>query len=461
MSLNTKESVRVMVDMSATLIHNGHIRILKKAKNCIKDKHIILVVGLTTDDEVKKHKNYNAELSYEERKEVLDAIIFVDEVVPTTWEITDDILTKYNIDYLAHGSDNSNDVDNIIVFPRTEGISSQDLRERAMRSIVQQRNSVKPMFTPESSNLSVSNVIDIKNVYGENDEEYNAIEKTVLNNILNLVGQDHIFPIQGSTTTAIDIATTNFVLGNVLIIVSGYHSKQLIDIYERKLNSLPQKTQITIIAYDDIETELSNNRTFDWIATTYVDSDNAFLADIHLLKKLKQTKQSKLFLDITSSINLEEHHEFADACVFNSSNALGGILGACFISYNEGCLKDHSLKNIPWSFDINNYLNKKITSPSHAICSLYTISKNFESIKQNVKASKQIFIKKYSDRILRNSKQQPISCTIIKAENISLKKGVSYKPKSVKKGQTVISHLGNMFTLENEIGDIYNNLKID
>ncbi len=450
-----------MVDMSATLIHNGHIRILEKAKNCIKDKHVILVVGLTTDDEIKKHKQYNSELSYEERKEVLDAIIHVDEVVPTTWEITNDILSKYNIDYLAHGSDNSNDVDNIIIFPRTEGISSQDLRERAMHSIVQQRNSLKPMFTPESSNLFASNFIDIKNVYGENDEEYNTIEKTVLNNILNLTGQDHIIAIQGSTITAIDITTSNFVLGNVLIVVSGYHSEQIIDIYERKLNSLPQETRITIISYIDIETELSNNRTFDWIATTYVDSDNAFLADIHLLNELKQAKQAKLFLDATGSINLENHHEFADACVFNSGNALGGILGACFISYNEGCLKDYSTKNMPWSLDINTYLNKKVTSPYHAICSLFTVSKNFESIKQNAKASKRIFIDKFPDRILRDSKQQPISCTLIKAKKVSLKRGIAYNAKSIEKGQAVISHLGDMFTVKNEIGDLYDNLNID
>ena len=38
-----------MVDMSATLIHHGHIRLLKRAK-----KFGYLIVGLTSDEEIFK-----------------------------------------------------------------------------------------------------------------------------------------------------------------------------------------------------------------------------------------------------------------------------------------------------------------------------------------------------------------------------------------------------------------------
>ena len=39
--------MRIMVDMSCTLIHHGHIRLIKKAS-----KYGDVVIGLTTDDEI-------------------------------------------------------------------------------------------------------------------------------------------------------------------------------------------------------------------------------------------------------------------------------------------------------------------------------------------------------------------------------------------------------------------------
>ena len=46
--------MRIMVDMSATLIHHGHIRILKKAKELGT-----VIVALTTDEEILKKKGYS------------------------------------------------------------------------------------------------------------------------------------------------------------------------------------------------------------------------------------------------------------------------------------------------------------------------------------------------------------------------------------------------------------------
>ncbi len=458
--MKTKAPIRVMVDMSVSLIHHGHIRLLKKAKNYFEDENVELVVGLTSDEEIKSHKGFTPELPFNHRKEVLEAISYVDEVVPTTWLITEDIISKYAIDYLVHGSDNSNTVKNIIEFPRTDGVSSEEMRDRALSSIIQQRNSQKPMFTPGPSNLSINNVLDIRSVFGRDDDEYTTIEETVLENILNITGHDHITRMQGSATTAIDVATSNFVLGNVLIVVSGYYSKRLIEIYNRKLDQLPHKTVITIISYDAIKTELNDSRTFDWIATSYTETADGFLSDINLLHQLKQAKQAKLFLDATASINLEDHHDLADACAFSSCKGLGGLTGAGFIAYNDGCLLDHLDKNIPWSLDIYTYINKMTTGPYHAICSLYTISKDFDSVKNNVRKSKALFIEKYSNKLVRASKDQPNLCTLFYADSFSAKKGIEYSPRAVDKGQVVVCHLGDMFTENELIGDIYSNLDI-
>ncbi len=123
---------RIMVDMSATLIHHGHIRILARAAS-----HGEVVVGLTTDDEILKKKRYVPELSFDERREILLAIRHVSEVVPTPWLITEALLDQHAIDLLVHGDDNSNHVtpNRLLIFPRTEGVSSTELRKRSLSSL--------------------------------------------------------------------------------------------------------------------------------------------------------------------------------------------------------------------------------------------------------------------------------------------------------------------------------------
>ena len=124
--------MRVMVDMSATLLHHGHIRILRKAKEI--GTH--LTVALTSDEEILLKKGYTPELKYGERAEILLAIKYVDEVVKSPWLLDDDFLNKHEIDLLVHGDDNANDVSEkkIKIFKRTKEISSHELRRRAKRN---------------------------------------------------------------------------------------------------------------------------------------------------------------------------------------------------------------------------------------------------------------------------------------------------------------------------------------
>jgi len=126
-----------MVDMSATLIHHGHIRLLKKAS-----KFGSVIVGLTTDDEIRSKKHYDPELAFEFRKEILESIKYVSEVVPTPWLIDDDVLDKYAIDLLVHGSDNCNVIssEKLKIVPRTEAISSMDIRSRVQKTITDINN---------------------------------------------------------------------------------------------------------------------------------------------------------------------------------------------------------------------------------------------------------------------------------------------------------------------------------
>ena len=54
-----------MVDMSVTILHYGHIRLLKKAAY----GHVI--VGLSSDKDIKKFKGYTPELNDKEKKQLV------------------------------------------------------------------------------------------------------------------------------------------------------------------------------------------------------------------------------------------------------------------------------------------------------------------------------------------------------------------------------------------------------
>jgi cytidyltransferase-like protein len=121
-----------MVDLSATLLHHGHIRLLKNAS-----EFGVVIVALTTDEQIYLHKGYKPELTFEQRREILLSIKYVTEVYPSNWIITNEFLLQKKCDYLFHGNDNTNLVGDefVIKVSRTPGISSSELRRRACRII--------------------------------------------------------------------------------------------------------------------------------------------------------------------------------------------------------------------------------------------------------------------------------------------------------------------------------------
>ncbi len=121
----------ILVDMSATLIHHGHIRLLKKASKFGK-----VIVALTTDKEIKNSKGYIPELNFNQRKEILLGIKYVSKVISSKWLINEKFLRKNKIDYLVHGNDCSNPVSIVkkIIFKRTQGISSNDIRKKVLNN---------------------------------------------------------------------------------------------------------------------------------------------------------------------------------------------------------------------------------------------------------------------------------------------------------------------------------------
>ena len=123
-----KTKKRILVDMSVTILHYGHISLLKKAAAYGK-----VIVGLSSDKDIKKFKGYIPELNYAQRKEIVSSIKYVKEVVKVNYHISKKDLRKYKIDLLIHGNDLKNIIDKqkIKILKRTKNISSSELRKKS------------------------------------------------------------------------------------------------------------------------------------------------------------------------------------------------------------------------------------------------------------------------------------------------------------------------------------------
>jgi len=122
---------KILVDMSCTLIHHGHIRLIKKAK-----KYGKVFIGLCSDQEIKRRKKIVPELKFAHRKEIALSIKDVSGVIKSKFYISNNFLKKNKFDLLVHGSDNQNTVDKNYtkIFKKTENISSSILRKRAAKN---------------------------------------------------------------------------------------------------------------------------------------------------------------------------------------------------------------------------------------------------------------------------------------------------------------------------------------
>jgi cytidyltransferase-like protein len=118
----------ILVDMSATIIHHGHVRLINKANKIGK-----VIIGLTKDKEIKKHKGYIPEIKFIHRKEILMNIKNVQKLIPCNFYITKKFIKKKKIDFLVHGNDNKNIINKnkLIIFKKTSGISSTLIRKKA------------------------------------------------------------------------------------------------------------------------------------------------------------------------------------------------------------------------------------------------------------------------------------------------------------------------------------------
>lgn len=124
---------RIITYGTFDLLHYGHINLLSRAK----EKGDYLIVALSTDEFNWNEKQKKCYFSYEKRKHLLEAIRYVDLVIPEeSWEqkVTD--IFDYHVDALIMGDDWIEKFDfikektgaNVIYLPRTPEISSSQIK---------------------------------------------------------------------------------------------------------------------------------------------------------------------------------------------------------------------------------------------------------------------------------------------------------------------------------------------
>ena len=113
------------------LLHVGHINLLRRAKEL--GDYLVVVLS---SDEFNAIKHKTAYHCYEDRKMILEAVKYVDEVLPEfTWEQKIQDVVDNQIDVFVMGDDWKGQFDflkdycEVVYLPRTEGISTSKIKQ--------------------------------------------------------------------------------------------------------------------------------------------------------------------------------------------------------------------------------------------------------------------------------------------------------------------------------------------
>ena len=122
------------------LLHRGHVALFKRCKEYGGGKNHVIVAVQDSNVVLKYKPNTTLLYSTEERIFMVQAIRYVDDVV--VYQSIDEIVKKVPFDILAVGPDQNHEAfqrafewcrengKQVVVMPRTEGVSSSELKIR-------------------------------------------------------------------------------------------------------------------------------------------------------------------------------------------------------------------------------------------------------------------------------------------------------------------------------------------
>ncbi len=351
---------RVMVDMSATIIHHGHIRLLERAS-----KYGDVVVGLTTDEEILNKKGYFPELSYEQRKEVLEAIKYVKEVVPTNWKLDNSTLEKYNIDFLVHGDDNSNDIkeDKLLIFPRTKGVCSSDIRKKSSNIVMNIKRNILLNPGPATTTDTVKLAQVVPDICPR-EKEFGDLMEYVSTELTSIVADTKDYTtilFGGSGTAVVESILTSVVPHDksVLIVNNGAYGKRMCQIASRYNMDFVefQSSPIEPIDLEKLENEIKSNSNISHLAVIHNETTTGLLNNLDDLGILSKKYNCELIVDAMSSyaaVPIGMKKQNISYLAASSNKNIQGMAGVGFVIASKSSLE--SLKDItPRSFYLSLY----------------------------------------------------------------------------------------------------------
>ncbi|MBQ1392398.1 MAG: glycerol-3-phosphate cytidylyltransferase [Lachnospiraceae bacterium] len=114
------------------LLHYGHVNLLRRAK----EQGDYLIVALSTDEFNWNQKQKKCYFSYEKRKQLLEAIRYVDLVIPEeAWDQKVSDVQEFKVDVFVMGDDWKGKFDflkdycEVVYLPRTPEISTTQIKE--------------------------------------------------------------------------------------------------------------------------------------------------------------------------------------------------------------------------------------------------------------------------------------------------------------------------------------------
>lgn len=123
---------RVITYGTFDLLHYGHINLLRRAKQYGD----YLIVALSTDDFNWNQKRKKCYFSFDKRKALLEAIRYVDLVIPEeSWDQKVADVREYHIDTFVMGDDWKGEFDflknegvDVVYLPRTPEVSTTQIK---------------------------------------------------------------------------------------------------------------------------------------------------------------------------------------------------------------------------------------------------------------------------------------------------------------------------------------------
>jgi len=323
----------------------------------------------------------------------------------------------------------------------------------SLKKFIFKQNSKKKLFTPGPASLLEENIKNIQPCFGRGDNQYEKIEEYVLKRIKKISGHKNIIRMQGSASLALETMVINFLYGKILLIKTGVYSDRLLHMCKTSKKIYKNIKSISTVNYKDIS---DINGKFDWIIGCPVETSIGFKIPMDELFKLKKKCKSKLALDATGSIGLENGHEYSDVAGFSSCKGLFGLTGGSFVAFNDFPTNQIEQFNL----NLITHFEKKMTGPYHSVCSLYEVLRNYKDFKFAVTINKKIFLKKMNNHLIYKSLNQPNLCTFINKKILKKSSKVILYQSRAKISGSVVCHLGEVHLKRKAKGKIIDSIQL-